>query len=106
MENKNEQDILNFLTKFLGKKEIMENQIEFMSLYDYLGRAAGSKLGKQVFNYSKKLKITTKSKHVKHDGYDGIIICYPVDFLKSYFYEKEKFNKHEQYIRENKQYFE
>jgi hypothetical protein len=84
----------------------MENQSEFISLYDYLGRAAGSKLGKQVYNYAKKLKITTKSKHVNHDGYNGMIICYPVDFLKSYFYDREKFKAHEQYIRENKQYFE
>ena len=55
-----------------------ENMI---SLYDYLGKAAGSELGKAVSTAAKlaNIKVTSNSK------YTGKIMLYPKEFLVNYF---------------------
>ena len=57
------------------------NQVEMLSLYDYLGRAAGDKLGKQVAAYAKLRKARYGTKEVSHFGYHGIVQTYTKRFL-------------------------
>jgi len=56
-----------------------------MSLYDYLGRAAGPVLGKQVAEYAAKKKVKYETRFVANPKYTGEIMLYPETFLKSYF---------------------
>lgn len=58
---------------------------EFISLYDYLGRAAGSVLGKQVAEYAASKKVPHKIRHVSNSKYTGEIMLYPTEFLNEYF---------------------
>ena len=62
----------------------MSNE-KFLSLYDYLGRAAGSSLGKEVFIAAKESKVQIKSKEVSNRVYQGKIRMYPLSFLDKYF---------------------
>ena len=61
---------------------------EMLSLYDYLGRAAGAELGKKVAdaaaNYEGK-KVKFKTKHVSNPYYEGEVMMYPKWFLDGYF---------------------
>jgi hypothetical protein len=65
-----------------GKKPYM------MSLYDYLGRAAGSELGKQVADTAVKLKETIEKRHVSNPSYTGEVLLYRREFLDEYFGNK------------------
>jgi ribosomal protein L18 len=63
----------------------MENETNCLSLFDYLGKAAGSELGKKVAEEASKNGIEYKLKDVKNINYTGKIMCYPVEFLNKYF---------------------
>ena len=72
-----------------------EKQLPYMmSLYDYLGRAAGPELGKQVAETAVKLKETIEKRYVTNTRYKGEILLYRREFLDEYFkkktYEGEK----------------
>ncbi len=56
-----------------------------MSLYDYLGRAAGSALGEQVAKKATKMGIKIETRFVKNPSYEGNVMLYPEEFLKLYF---------------------
>ena len=56
-----------------------------MSLYDYLGRAAGSELGKQVAEYAKIRKTAFDVRQVKNSKYAGLILLYKKEFLDEFF---------------------
>jgi hypothetical protein len=58
---------------------------EFISLYDYLGRAAGKELGKQVADYALASCVTYKIRQVSNQKYAGPIMLYPKSFLELYF---------------------
>ncbi len=76
----------------------MEKQVKelpyMMSLYEYLGRAAGSELGKNVAETAVKLKETIKEQNVSNPKYTGKVLLYRREFLDEYFgnkiYEGEK----------------
>jgi hypothetical protein len=57
----------------------------YQSLFEYLGRRAGSDLGKQVYAAAKRNKIKVSSKQIATGAYRGTILTYPVSFLDSYF---------------------
>jgi len=63
----------------------MEEQL--VSLYDYLGKAAGSKLGKQVYEYVHNTKRNNliKTREVKNSKYEGKVLLYPKYILDEYF---------------------
>ena len=61
----------------------MENQM--LSLYDYLGKAAGGELGRMVFRISQTKKIKVGVKEVSNPAYSGKILMYPKSFLDEYF---------------------
>ena len=56
-----------------------------ISLYDYLGRAAGPDLGKQVAYAAAKAGIKSEIREVSHVGYKGPIMLYPRTFLDNFF---------------------
>lgn len=58
---------------------------DYLSLYDYLGKPAGSELGKQVAEAAIKSKIKINEKTVNTNKYKGKILTYPKSFLQNYF---------------------
>jgi hypothetical protein len=59
--------------------------MEMLSLYDYLGKPAGSDLGKQVADAAAAEKIRIDIKYVSNPKYKGNILMYPKDWLDKYF---------------------
>jgi len=57
----------------------------YLSLFDFLGRAAGAELGKAVAFAASKAGITTQSHEVSNAKYTGTIKKYPISFLDEYF---------------------
>jgi hypothetical protein len=58
---------------------------EFISLYDYLGKAAGKELGKQVADYAFEARVPHKIRQVANSKYAGAVMLYPKAFLELYF---------------------
>ena len=66
--------------------------ITMISLYDYLGKPAGSRLGKQVAKYAKIVGARHSTKVVAHSPYkNGIILTYEKPFLDQFFKIKAVF---------------
>ena len=61
---------------------------EMMSLYDFLGRPAGGKLGKEVMAVAVEQRIKCKTREVDNPTYTGIVYLYPKEFLQTYFRDK------------------
>ena len=62
----------------------MKNK-EMLSLYDYLGHAAGAELGRQVAYQAAKEKVSHGTRYVKNPAYEGEVYLYPKSFLEKYF---------------------
>ena len=56
-----------------------------MSLYDYLGKPAGSDLGKAVAKAATIEKVPITKREVTTRNYSGEILMYPKSFLDKYF---------------------
>ena len=56
-----------------------------MSLYDYLGRAAGPELGKQVAAAAAQSNIQMQTRLVENPTYKGSVLLYPKPFLDQFF---------------------
>jgi hypothetical protein len=56
-----------------------------MSLYDYLGRPAGSELGQRVAAAAARNKVKFETRHVSNTKYTGDIMLYPKTFLDQFF---------------------
>ena len=69
------------------KRELIktENNMEKISLYDYLGHAAGADLGQQVAFAAAKAGVMTETRHVSNPVYKGPVMLYPRSFLDLYF---------------------
>jgi hypothetical protein len=61
-----------------------------MSLYDYLGKAAGVKLGNEVNKAAQVKKIPLNARQVDSPNYKGIVMLYPKWFLDEYFGNTQK----------------
>ena len=57
----------------------------FMSLYDFLGHAAGTEVGKEVVVEAKKQGQKIITKEIKNKAYTGKVMMYDIDFLTKYF---------------------
>ena len=57
----------------------------FLSLFDYLGKAAGPELGKQVEAAARASKIPIQYKQISNTTYTGKINMYPENWLIGYF---------------------
>ena len=69
------------------KRELIktENNMEKISLYDYLGHAAGADLGQQVAYAAAKAGVVTETRQVSNPVYKGPVMLYPRSFLDLYF---------------------
>lgn len=56
-----------------------------VSLYDYLGHAAGIKLGEEVYIAAKSAKEPVNTRFVSNKVYNGEVMLYREEFLKEYF---------------------
>ena len=66
-----------------------ENNLPYMmSLYDFLGRAAGTELGKEVCEVAVKLKETIDQRYISNPQYTGVVHLYRREFLDEYFNNK------------------
>jgi hypothetical protein len=64
-----------------------------ISLYDYLGKPAGSRLGKQVAEYASLVGARRSTKVIAHSPYkNGIIFIYEKPFLDQFFKIKALFD--------------
>ena len=63
----------------------MEEKETFLSLYDYLGKAAGPELGRKVAAAASKLRLRLKTRAVSNPTYAGFVYLYPKDFLDAFF---------------------
>lgn len=61
-----------------------------ISLYDYLGYAAGTELGKEVATAATKAKEKIGKRFVTNTRYKGEVMLYRREFLKEYFTAKQK----------------
>lgn len=59
--------------------------MNYVSLYDYLGHAAGGELGKQVAEMAASMGIEIKTRTISIPTYKGTICLYPETFLALYF---------------------
>ena len=60
-----------------------------ISLYDYLGYAAGSELGKQVATAATKAKEKIGRREISNTRYKGEVLLYRREFLQEYFTTKQ-----------------
>jgi len=56
-----------------------------ISLYDYLGKAAGPELGKKVNEYAQIRKAQVSSRYIENPAYRGKVMLYEKEFLDEYF---------------------
>ena len=68
-----------------GNYNKREKIMNMMSLYDYLGHAAGPELGQQVAKAAAIAKIKHEIREVSNSKYSGPIMLYPKSFLDSFF---------------------
>ena len=71
----------------------MENKL--LSLYDYLGKAAGMELGDKVFKASTAMNIKPESRDVETKTYCGKVMLYPKSFLDLYFQNNKQSEERE-----------
>jgi 6-pyruvoyltetrahydropterin/6-carboxytetrahydropterin synthase len=62
-----------------------QNSIEMLSLFDYIGHAAGPALGKAVAKAAAQANVPILMKEVDTKNYKGKIMMYPRTFLDSHF---------------------
>lgn len=56
-----------------------------MSLYEYLGKAAGEHLGKEVYIRALQNGVNWGKKKISNPKYTGDVMIYPKSFLDGYF---------------------
>ena len=70
----NDMDLGTKVREIINKKK---ESMDMISLYDYLGHAAGPDLGKQVASAAAKAGVKHSIREVNHRGYNGPIMLYP-----------------------------
>jgi hypothetical protein len=65
----------------------MEPRETFLSLFDYLGKAAGPALGRKVAAAATKARLKLQTRAVANPSYAGFVYLYPKDFLDGFFAE-------------------
>jgi len=74
--------------------------VEMLSLYEYLKRPAGSKLGEQVAAYAKLRKARYGTKQVSNPVYKGYVMTYTKAFLDECFNAKKVFEPKQEDLTE------
>jgi hypothetical protein len=78
----------------------MSSKTEMMSLYDYLGRPAGSKLGEQVAAYATLRKAKFGTRTISNPSYQGEVMLYTKEFLDECFNAKKLFEPKQEDLTE------
>ena len=69
-----------------SKRELIKtDNMNMMSLYDYLGHAAGPELGKQVASAAARAGVKGSMREVSNPIYKGPVMLYPKSFLDNFF---------------------
>jgi len=68
----------------------MEQEERLLSLYDYLGRAAGGKLGAEINAAAQAKQVKYAIREVSNPKYTGKVMLYPESFLDEYFSNNNK----------------
>ena len=63
----------------------IDNSMNKISLYDYLGHAAGSELGQEVAAAARKSGVNGEIREVANPRYTGPVMLWPRAFLDLYF---------------------
>jgi hypothetical protein len=63
--------------------------MEYLSLYDFLGKASGKKLGTEVKAEADKMGVPFQIREISNPKYEGKVLLYPRDFLEFYFREPD-----------------
>ena len=92
------ESIKSYYSDLLVKSQKIEQTEEklpyMMSLFEFLGRAAGGELGAEVYKTARALKETINSSKIVNPKYEGNVMTYRREFLDEYFktkiYEGEK----------------
>jgi hypothetical protein len=63
--------------------------MEYLSLYDYLGKPSGEQLGLEVAKAAINRNIQIQTREVSNPKYTGKVNLYPKDFLDFYFKKPE-----------------
>jgi hypothetical protein len=63
-----------------------------ISLYDYLGKAAGMELGKKVKQYALIRGATREFRSIQNPSYRGVVTLYTKEFLDEFFKVQELFS--------------
>jgi hypothetical protein len=64
--------------------------MEYLSLYDYLGKAAGEQLGLEVAASARTQGIQTQTREISNPKFEGTVFLYPKDFLDFHFRKPEE----------------
>jgi len=64
--------------------------MEYKSLYDHLGKAAGGQLGKQVAEAAIRDGVKIQTRQISNPKYEGTIMLYPLDWLENYFNKQKQ----------------
>jgi hypothetical protein len=64
-----------------------KQNVELMSLYDYLKRPAGAELGKKVYEYVRRTNQAKRiqTREISNSKYKGTVLLYPKHVLDQYF---------------------
>ncbi len=73
------------IISIFNKNKNMEKETKFVSLFDYLGYAAGGDLGKAVYAKAKETKQPVQQKDVSVRTFTGKVLLYTEAFLDEYF---------------------
>jgi hypothetical protein len=65
---------------------------KMMSLFEYLGKPAGTDLGKKVYVAARAKNVSHSQREVSTRTYTGMVMVYPESFLSEYF--KGKADEH------------
>ena len=69
-----------------SKRELIKtDNMNMMSLYDYLGHAAGPELGKQVASAAARVGVKGSMREISNPVYKGPVMLYPKSFLDNFF---------------------
>ena len=63
--------------------------MEYLSLYDFLKKPAGEKLGAEVAAEARKQGIEVKTRKISNPKFTGKVLLYPEYFLELYFREPD-----------------
>ena len=78
----NDMDLGTKVREIINKKK---ESMDMISLYDYLGHAAGPDLGKKVASAAARAGVKHEIRELNHKGWKGPIQLYPRAFLDLYF---------------------